>query len=274
MEIKIEKPHLLVLAILVFVAAALSVIQLTIASPAVPGVFHSPDEITPGSFQSGTYSFPGSVGVGTMPGEKLDVVGNIKSSGNLWLGAASNWLFDGAKIRRALLPFEQGDITSDVDSNTWDAGYYNVANLGPGNVGQGVAFGRGQTGTLESLQTSDIAAVGMVIQAWSRAQCYVECFNPWRYYFIDLPVWWTRFDYDPRNILGTVVAATTTCLTWSGGNCFEQTYTTAYAFQCDSRSGWVTDNWHPVASSLAGECTNSLQCHLWPYSCLAAVCHK
>jgi len=32
-------------------------------SPGVPGVSHAPDEIEPGSFQNGTYTFPGSVGV-------------------------------------------------------------------------------------------------------------------------------------------------------------------------------------------------------------------
>ena len=35
------------------------------ASPGVPGVSHPPDEIQPGSFQSGAYTFPGSVGVNT-----------------------------------------------------------------------------------------------------------------------------------------------------------------------------------------------------------------
>ncbi|MCD6500884.1 hypothetical protein J7K42_02665 [bacterium] len=51
-------------------------------------------------------------------------------------------------IDRERLPFEQGDITSDVDSNTWDLGYYDVANLIPGNVKLDISFGRNQTGTL------------------------------------------------------------------------------------------------------------------------------
>jgi len=33
--------------------------------PGVPGVSHTPDELQPGSFQNGTYTFPGSVGVNT-----------------------------------------------------------------------------------------------------------------------------------------------------------------------------------------------------------------
>ncbi len=46
------------------------------------------------------------------------------------------------------LPFEQGDITSDVDSNSWDLGYYDVANLTQGNVKLDETFGRNETGTL------------------------------------------------------------------------------------------------------------------------------
>lgn len=51
-------------------------------------------------------------------------------------------------LDRERLPFEQGDITSDVDTNTWDLDYYNVANLTQGNVKLGVSFGRDNTGTL------------------------------------------------------------------------------------------------------------------------------
>jgi len=73
----------------------------------------------------------------------LSIGGDIKDGlGNIIYNASTHL------IERERLPFEQGDITSDVDTNTWDGGYFDVSNLVPGNVKAGVSFGRGQVGEM------------------------------------------------------------------------------------------------------------------------------
>ena len=99
--------------------------------------------------------FAEKVGIGTTtPGSyKLYISGGDLKVGGDIVDSAGDVIYDDAtkKIERDRLPFEQGDITSDADTNTWDSGYYDVSNLvGPGaenNVKSGVDFGRGQTGT-------------------------------------------------------------------------------------------------------------------------------
>jgi len=78
----LKKYHLYILSLILLSGITFSIIQLTTASPATPGVSHSPDEITPGSFQNGTYIFPGKVGIGTTeaPTKTLEVNGSIKGT--------------------------------------------------------------------------------------------------------------------------------------------------------------------------------------------------
>ena len=90
--------------------------------------------------QDGAATFEGGLDVNSAASFNSDI---LDSSGNYRIYDSSS-----NKIERERLPFEQGDITSDVDTNTWDSGYYDVSNLIPGNVKQGVNFGRNQTGTL------------------------------------------------------------------------------------------------------------------------------
>ena len=66
------------------------------------------------------------------------------------------------KLRERDSPFEQGDITSDADDNTWDVGYYDVSALIPENVKEGIAFGRGDTGTLIGADAYSIKASSVV----------------------------------------------------------------------------------------------------------------
>ena len=96
----------------------------------------------------------GNPGITTI-GEDVNVGSNLKVGGNI-IDSADNIIYnDSAKeIERERLPFEQGDITSDVDTNTWDVGYYDVSNLIPGSVKTGVSYGRNQIGVF----AGDIAA--------------------------------------------------------------------------------------------------------------------
>lgn len=84
----------------------------------------------------------------TSVGENVDVGGVLKVGGNI-VDSTDNVIFDSTtgKIRAEKLPFEQGDIVSDWETNSWAGGFYNVANLNENNVLAGTAFGRGQTGT-------------------------------------------------------------------------------------------------------------------------------
>jgi hypothetical protein len=126
---------------------------------AFPTRTHGAEDMTPGTFGAGNYIFPDSIIVmdnlgvgGASTSFKLTITGgNIKLGGNL-LDSTGAVIFDDTtkKIPAAKLPYEQGDITSDVATNTWAGGYYVVTNLIPTNVKSGIAFGRGQTGTLSS----------------------------------------------------------------------------------------------------------------------------
>lgn len=136
----------------------------------------------------------------------LNLGGILKVEGNL-LDKLGNIIYNTVtgKIERARLPFEQGDITSDVDTNIYDTGYFNVASLIPGNVIKGIAFGRGQTGTGEPLLSYDIAAEGSVFWTttggWDSdgAICWVPGCSWWFYTKVtSAPSFSER---DPRNIL-------------------------------------------------------------------------
>ena len=86
-EINIEKRHVIILAIILFI---LSLVPLIIAT-----VSHPPDEIAPGTFATGvTYIFPE----------------NIQVDGNIYLpqaGVAGSYLIDPAtnKIDEDILPY-------------------------------------------------------------------------------------------------------------------------------------------------------------------------
>jgi len=127
----------------------------------------------------------------------LDYDGNVKIQNNLSakgdiLDVDENIIYNSAtgKIERNKLPFEQGDIVSDVDTNTWDSGYYNVTNLIPGNVKDGVSYGRGQIGiyggTLDGMDScpfsdSDIGSVWVAVGG-----CY----------YTGQKDWWCKFGTD------------------------------------------------------------------------------
>ena len=105
----------------------------------------------------------GNVGIGTTaPGYKLDVSGDIRVSGNILVKDSSNnfdTLFSGGIIKEKFLPFCRQEITSDVYTNGQNqstgcnfggyTGYYDISNLVPENVKEGVRFGRGQVGTFK-----------------------------------------------------------------------------------------------------------------------------
>jgi hypothetical protein len=84
----------------------------------------------------------------TTVGENVDVGGVLKVDGNI-IDSGNNVIYDSAtqKINPDRLPFEQGDIVSDWETNSWDVGFYNVAGLNASTVVSGTAFGRNQVGT-------------------------------------------------------------------------------------------------------------------------------
>ena len=141
-NLSIEKKHILTLVIVICIISSIGYL---VATPATPGVSHPADEVAPGPFAAGgTYTFP----------EDLQVDGNI------YLGAASNWLIDTGTnlIREDILPYCEEEITSDVYINGQSQatgcsfggydGYYDISSLTPDNVRSGVAYGRGEIGTM------------------------------------------------------------------------------------------------------------------------------
>jgi hypothetical protein len=91
------------------------------------------------------------LGIGTTtPSEKLTIVGGALKLGGDLKDSVDNIIFYDSvkKIASSSLPFDQGDITSDWASSSWTSGYYDVTNLTPANVKSGIAYGRGQTGSL------------------------------------------------------------------------------------------------------------------------------
>jgi hypothetical protein len=83
----------------------------------------------------------------TTVGENVDVGGVLKVGGNI-VDSANNVIYDNTtgKISAEKLPFDQGDIVSDWETNEWDLGFYDVASLNENTILAGTAFGRGQTG--------------------------------------------------------------------------------------------------------------------------------
>ena len=128
---------------------------------------HPASEIRNGNFGAGDYNFPDSLfiinklGIGVLSTTyALELgAGNIKLGGNL-LDSTGSVIFEDAtkKIPAAALPYEQGDITSDVNTNSWAAGYYDVSNLIESNVKAGISFGRGQAGSLTPASGATITA--------------------------------------------------------------------------------------------------------------------
>ena len=106
--------------------------------------------------------------------------GNLNLGGNL-IDSAGNIIYNDStkKIERNRLPFNQGDIVSDWETSAWDTDYYNVANLSPENVKQGVSFGRNQTGNYEAGYAGKIVAeynyINPDVRAISRNCGYTGC---------------------------------------------------------------------------------------------------
>ncbi len=148
---------------------------------------------------------------------KLKVDGNILDKlGNIIYNAVAG------KIERARMPFEQGDITSDVDTNTYDSGYFNVSNLIPGNVVNGLAFGRNQTGVAIKMLPGEMGAYGSVgVYSGIGINIYCNSNSSCTGY------WYGNHqnevsqpgEYDPRNILNITISGTAGCYTGFPGNC-------------------------------------------------------
>jgi hypothetical protein len=138
----------------------------------------------------------GNVGIGTTnPGEKLDINGSVRISDDILVRDSSNnfdSLFSGGIIKEKFLPYCQQEITSDVYTNGQNqatgcnfggyTGYYNISNLTPENVKEGVTFGRDQVGTLE-VETLDIPTCpsnlsGPKGSCWAYVSCGLVAGNP------------------------------------------------------------------------------------------------
>jgi hypothetical protein len=218
----------------------------------------------PINVSSSTQYKAGALGIGGI----LQVYSNIVDS-------ASNILYNDStkKIERARLPFEQGDITSDVDTNNLDVGYYNVANLTPGNIAEGVAFGRNQTGTLAGSVSTDIAAQGLaqVTQDYPIA-CYPTCPTGINNYAIVYPGALTFAEYDPRGILNASLATNSVpCYSTYQAPCSLSTYYVYAAPTVQCASGWLmntTNLFNTYADYFCGSLGP------FPKQCFSATCRK
>lgn len=158
----------------------------------------------------------------------LTLGGILKVEGNI-LDKLGNIIYNATagKIERARLPFEQGDITSDVDTNTYDAGYFDVSNLIPANIKKGITFGRGgQVGTVEPMVTGDSAAEGTAgwnyHSGWGGDGCMcwwdASCSGFWfAASCADYPPAYS--ERDPRGVLNWQVTSWNSCWQGAPGNC-------------------------------------------------------
>ena len=198
----------------------------------------------------------------------LTIGGVLKVEGNI-LDKLGNIIYNAVtgKIERARLPYEQGDITSDVDTNVDDSGYFNVASLIPGNVKRGISFGRGQTGTVEPFNSGDLGATGVFSWVYvsgglpgSGVPCYAfqsQCGTPfYGWYGYAWPGGFGYYSYDPRNLMSYQVASVRTCYSLTP-TCPLVTLDQNYTITC--ASGWrKTASWIPIF--VGSSCTNGGGC--------------
>ena len=68
-NLSIEKKHILTLVIVICIISSIGYL---VATPATPGVSHPADEVTPGPFAAGDYTFPGKLTLGNDPTDDMD----------------------------------------------------------------------------------------------------------------------------------------------------------------------------------------------------------
>jgi len=87
-----KKIHLYILGGILLTTLAFSIIQITMAGTL--GVSHSTDEVAPGSFQAGSYTFPGRLGIlgiGVLPESyNLDVASNGNNTARFGTNESDN----------------------------------------------------------------------------------------------------------------------------------------------------------------------------------------
>jgi hypothetical protein len=232
---------------------------------AYAAVWQEPASSPPGG------NVPSPINVGPAAQTKqgdLTVGGALKVEGNL-LDNLGRIIYNAAtgKIDRARLPYEQGDITSDVDTNTYDGGYFNVSSLIPGNIIKGIAFGRNATGTAEPLLNGDLGAIGILSWGYSGGglpgsgtPCYSSpsyCRTPWYgWYGSAWPNGFIYNSYNPRGLMSYQVASVKTCYS-TFPPCPLITLPQSYTINCSS--GWIkTSSWVPLFVGSA--CTNGYGC--------------
>lgn len=199
----------------------------------------------------------------------LTIGGVLRVNGNL-LDNLGRVIYNVAagKIERARLPFEQGDITSDVDTNTDDSNYYNVVNLTPANVSKGVTFGRNEIGTVDPMVAGDSAAEGLASWNYHSGWGGDGCMCWWDsscsgYWFAascaDYPP--TYSERDPRGVLNWQVTSWNSC--WQGvpGNCKFNSFPGGnpfpYSLACTGGFGYNSDYCPPGGGSsycIKGKC--------------------
>lgn len=87
------------------------------------------------------------------PSGASKISGELRIGGDLVDTANAKTVYDAGtgKISWNVLPFKKGAITSDWDVTDYTAGFYDVGNLTADKVEDGVAFGRGLTGSLQGI---------------------------------------------------------------------------------------------------------------------------
>lgn len=181
---------------------------------------------------------PAPINVGSAAQTKqgdLTVSGALRVDGNL-LDKLGRVIYNAAtgKIDKAVLPFEKGDITSDVDTNTYDSGYFDVSSLTSANIKKGIFFGRGgQVGTVEPLNPGDLAAIGIGDFFNTDQMCWQQGCQWWYYQKYKVPA---PNEYDPRNILDFKITQAARCWSPAAGCTTYVDLPLSFAWSC--ASGW------------------------------------
>ncbi len=99
------------------------------------------------------------------PSGASKVSGSVSIGGNLVDLTNSKTIYDAStgQISPLVMPYKKGAITSDWATTDYTAGYYDVSALSAENVGTGISYGRGQTGTKlgEPAQPSCVGKTGL-----------------------------------------------------------------------------------------------------------------